>query len=311
MAEFTPHTLVSGMPSASGRDPSLLPRLDGKVLVIKDFTVILSMHPTGRDEIFGQLREAYDGTYTKQFGNGLVRKYESSFGLIAGVTPRIDEYTSLHAGLGERFIKFRVPNPRLKMEQDIIMSAIFMAGKEDGMRAALKEAVTHFLDNTPDDEPEIDKDTARIVTSIALVISRLRGAVVQNEYTGIQHSRATHEMGTRLAKQMVRLWKGLTMYFDGDAAAALRITRKVARGSVVDKRDEIIKVVAHSSAEKASTSGIAVQCRGLSQPTVHRELQDLELLGVVTSRKVKTKNARKWAFSESFRRLLDASSLYD
>lgn len=314
-AEFTPHTLVSGMPTSNGRDPSLLPKLDGKVLVIKDFTVILSMHPTGRDEIFGQLREAYDGTYKKQFGNGLTRDYESSFGLIAAVTNRIDEFGSLHAGLGERFVKYRMPNPKVKMEQDIIMSAIMKAGKEDGMRERLQQCVTEFLDNTPDDEPKVDRATAKTITAIAVVISRLRGYVSLNEYTGVQHSKATFEMGTRLAKQLVRLWKGLVMYF-GNRTEALRIVRHVARGSVVDKRDEVVKVLARLSAEEPDQRtgrAIAEKCQGISGSTVTRELDDLSLLGIVSSSPLKSKtktNAKTRSFTNSFNTLLVASSLY-
>jgi len=311
-AEFTPHTLVSGMPTANGRDPSLLPRLDGKVLVIKDFSVILSMHPTGRDEIFGQLREAYDGTYKKQFGNGLTREYESSFGLIAAVTNRIDEFGSLHAGLGERFIKYRIPSPKVRMEQDIIMSAIMKAGKEDGMRERLKQCVTEFLDNTPDDEPKVDMKTAKIITSIAVVISRLRGSVSINEYTGVQHSKATFEMGTRLAKQLVRLWKGLVMYFQ-DFDEAIRIVRHVARGSVVDKRDEVIKSLVQLSAEKPSRrTGLAIaeKCHGLSRSTVQRELDDLSLLGIVSSSPLKDNKGKSRSFTKEFDTLLQAASLY-
>ncbi len=35
---LTPHVLISGFPSAGGGDPSLIPKLNGKVLTIKDFT---------------------------------------------------------------------------------------------------------------------------------------------------------------------------------------------------------------------------------------------------------------------------------
>lgn len=309
-AEFTPHTLVSGMPSATGQDPSLLPKLADKVLVIKDFTVILSMHPTGRDEIFGQLREAYDGKYTKQFGNGLVREYESRFGLIAGVTNKVDEYASLHAGLGERFLKYRVTPPKLAMEADIILSAIMKAGHEEKMREELKQCVTLFLDNTPDDEPPITDEIAQTITAIAIVISRLRGVVSINEYSGVQHSKAMFEMGTRLAKQLARLWKGLAMYFGPkDIDQAIAIVKRIAMGSVIDKREEVIRnMYKIIDSKPVSRSEISKVCNGVSDSTVARELDELTLLGIVTSSSRKG-SQKHYLFTSDFEAMLAKSKL--
>lgn len=313
-AEFTPHTLVSGMNSAMGVDPSLLPKLDNKVLVVKDFTVILSMHPTGRDEIFGQLREAYDGNYRKQFGNGLTREYEARFGVIAGVTNKVDEYASLHAGLGERFLKYRVKSPPIKMENDIIMSAIMKAGKEQPMRKELKDAVEDFLDNTPEEDPEVTPEVAKTISAIAVVVSRLRGTVSVNEYTGVQHSKAMFEMGTRLAKQLVRLWKGLVMYFGPkDFQEALSLVKRVALGNVVDKREEVIRQLYHVVLDEGrgiTAAGLAKKCKGVSPSTVTRELEDLALLGIASSSARKGKGIKRlWNFTSEFKKMLDTSNL--
>lgn len=310
-AEFTPHTLVSGMPSATGVDPSLLPKLDNKVLVIKDFTVILSMHPTGRDEIFGQLREAYDGKYTKQFGNGLVRQYNSKFGMIAGVTNKVDEYASLHAGLGERFLKCRVYAPALSMESDIIMSAIMKSGKEDGMRSELRSAVESFLDNIPAEDPDVTQEVAETITAVAIVVSRLRGTVSLNEYTGVQHSKAMFEMGTRLAKQLARLWKGLYLYFN-NGFDALRIVKRVALGSVVDKREEVVRRLydlLRAEGKPVSRTTISKACSGISDSTVARELDELALLGITTS-SARKGNAKHWSFTAEFTKMLERSKLF-
>ena len=60
-SSLTTHALISGGNFHDGIDPSLIPRLDGKVMIIKDFTSILAMRDTEKDEIFGILRDAYDG----------------------------------------------------------------------------------------------------------------------------------------------------------------------------------------------------------------------------------------------------------
>ena len=67
LSSLTQHTLISGL-KTKGDDPSLLPKLDGKVLVIKDFTTVLSGRRDVRTEICGQLRDIYDGFCEKSFG---------------------------------------------------------------------------------------------------------------------------------------------------------------------------------------------------------------------------------------------------
>ena len=69
ISTLTPQTLISGLKGFDKID--LLPNLDGKVLVIKDFTSILSKKPEDQTAIFADLREAYDGYLEKSFGSGV------------------------------------------------------------------------------------------------------------------------------------------------------------------------------------------------------------------------------------------------
>ena len=70
ISNLTPSTLVSGLKIDKGPEPSLLPKLNDKLVVLKDFTSVLSMRSENQQEILAQLREAYDGQYTKIFGTG-------------------------------------------------------------------------------------------------------------------------------------------------------------------------------------------------------------------------------------------------
>jgi len=80
---------------------SLLPCLSGKLLVIKDFGSILSLRDDTCREIYGQLREVYDGAYCKEWGNGQKLYWKGKVGIVAAVTPRIDQQHSLHSSLGK------------------------------------------------------------------------------------------------------------------------------------------------------------------------------------------------------------------
>jgi len=89
LSSFTEKTLNSGMipkDPNSKRDFSLLPKLDAKVLVIKDFTVIIKDRRDVVSNIMGQLRDMYDGKSKRAFGTGKDTLYTSKFGILAGVT---------------------------------------------------------------------------------------------------------------------------------------------------------------------------------------------------------------------------------
>jgi hypothetical protein len=109
LSKLTEKTLVSGYrdPTNRGKDPSILPELNNKVLIIKDLAPLLSMRQESRNAIISDLRDAYDG-FTDQ-GKGNVGKvaYESRFTLLSASTLAIERTNSVDQELGERFVKFR------------------------------------------------------------------------------------------------------------------------------------------------------------------------------------------------------------
>lgn len=109
LSSLTPQTLLSGF-ERKGEPASLLLQIgEFGVLAFKDLTTVLTMHREARGQIIGQLREVADGKTEKSFGNGLRIEWAGKLGLIAGVTPIIDEQHSFLAVMGERFLLYRMP----------------------------------------------------------------------------------------------------------------------------------------------------------------------------------------------------------
>ena len=77
ISDLTMNTLVSGKKGAS-----LLPRLDKKIIVMKDFTTILSKRPDDLKIIMGHLREVYDGKFVKSYGTGDTVNWTGHVGLL-------------------------------------------------------------------------------------------------------------------------------------------------------------------------------------------------------------------------------------
>ncbi len=86
---LSPRRLISGARVEGDCDSSLLPKLDGNILFIKDFTTILTLPAGERREILGTLRDIYDGYSSKEFGHLGHVSIRSRFGMIAGVNPAV------------------------------------------------------------------------------------------------------------------------------------------------------------------------------------------------------------------------------
>jgi hypothetical protein len=75
LSSLTSKTLISGKIHKNKEGDQevkvfgLAQKLNGQVLLIKDFTIILDLPAAERGEIFAQLRDLYDGYIEKGFGN--------------------------------------------------------------------------------------------------------------------------------------------------------------------------------------------------------------------------------------------------
>lgn len=327
ISSLTPHALVSGANLSGGGDPSLIPKLNGKVLAVKDFTTILQTHPNVRDEIFGQLRDCYDGKFEKIFGNGVFRRYESRFGIIAGVTPSIDAYASLSQGLGERFLKYRMDDNIVHRDEAArIMRAMRNVNREVAMRKELLGAAQQFLarkvSKKPEELPHVSEELGARIVSLAMLVSRMRGVVNRDKYnSGMLLSKASYEIGTRLAKQITKLILGIAIYFGNTDAGEVeyKIAAKVGIGSVPDRVEELIRTLylafpgGDPGVEKGlKTKEILEVIRSSTTSTIFRSVQDMAMLGLVQSRTGMDDNgAHFWSLSPEMRKLIQESGVYE
>lgn len=101
---------VPGQKSKGKKKPQLLDQLDGKTVVIKDLTTLLSGRDDKVKKVLGELQSIYDGEFSKATGTVGVLRSKSVFALIACVTPaairRHRQYMSM---IGGRFLTFRLP----------------------------------------------------------------------------------------------------------------------------------------------------------------------------------------------------------
>lgn len=186
---------------------SMLSQADGKILVVKDLSPLLTEDYKELKSILGILRSAYDGTFTKNFGNIGRIKIDCRFGLIAAVTDAIDNHSIMDAELGQRFIGYRMPAISLKDERAICKAILDY--KESKLNAVLQEAAYEMLDREPK-EPSITKKQADTIMYAAEMIALARTAIKRDKYTHDANV-SRPERTARLHLQLIALAKGVAM----------------------------------------------------------------------------------------------------
>jgi len=315
VSTVTPHALISGFnaPGTKG-DASLIPKLDGKVLVIKDFTAIMGAKDQEKEEIFSILRDAYDGTCGKFFGNGVERAYKSRFTIIAAVTPMIYDMGYRHAQLGERFLKFSVAdNLSHPDEYAIISRAIDNTDRESKMKKEIRDVVREFVNRSLKgtvlpDIPPVLKD--RIIW-LGRFGARMRGTVSRDSYRNeIMTSRPSAEVGSRLGIQLAKLARSLAMLHKRDHVTEddFIIVKKVMLDTVMQRTEDVLRTL-HIAWDRGpvSTNELAKMTK-YPVATVLRLLQDLHVLDIVV--RTGSSYKHKWRVSDYVHECITNCGLY-
>jgi len=310
ISTLTSKSLISGSNFGQGADPSLIPLLDGRVLVVKDFTAILSMNVTEQQEIFGMLRDAYDGESKKRFGNGIERHYRSKFGILAAVTPKIQQFVEGNTSLGERFLRWHnfIPHNTTK-RLEYVSKAIDNEGKEDQMREELREVGRSILGFKGYKVPAFTDVFKKKLMALAEVIAHLRGAVYRDQYTkDIMHG-ADVELGTRLAKQLMKLLRGVCMFKGTEEITNehYKMAIQVAKSSVTEKKyNAVHAIIKYRDKEEITLSTISKHVK-LPVNTCNLLMGDLESLRIV--KKVENGNSPAFEITKNFEKILDISGI--
>ena len=208
VSRLSKNSLISGFrPKGDlNDDPSFITELDGKLLVIKDFTCILQGPREERDAVVGQLRDIFDGRCSKVFGNIGFKEYLSKFNILLAVTSVIDGFYSVNTQLGERFITRR----EYGRNRESITNRAFeniIRGRSNQYMNGMKSQTISFVESLPNVKiGEIDWpiDMRRRAVTGADLIATCRSHVLRGSDGRSIASRPSPEVGTRLVTQIVQ-----------------------------------------------------------------------------------------------------------
>ena len=164
---------------------------------------MLSMHREARAQIISQLREIADGRTEKSFGNGLRLEWEGKLGLVAGVTPIIDEQHAFLAVMGERFVLYRMPEVS---RPEIARRSLARRGREDELRTRISSLIAEFLAQFRNvGYLELPDRFTEPLIALADIVTRARSGVARDYQTRDILYLPEPEAPTRFAKQIAQL----------------------------------------------------------------------------------------------------------
>ena len=283
----TPKAFASGLRTTkndSANTPnSLLYRLKEKgqtCLLLKEFTSVLTMHPSERDDVIGQYRDILDGNLYKDFGTGVRIKWEGRLGMLAGVTPQIEHSWSAQRQLGDRWVYVRPKVPSdMDSRIDIARSAIQGNSIDEQRRTNLRAEVQEHLQVASKKKPmKLNKNIELNLAEKANFLAMIR-TPIQRDATKDIVGDPQPEGPARLAKtfgqlaQTIALIRGHKKIEQSDLTALDRVVRDTAPS-------DRLKVWVALSAGHITVKEI-IESTKLRETTVRRAVEELDLIGCI------------------------------
>lgn len=309
ISDVTENTLLSGARSATGETSLLLRLGDSFVVVMKDFTTLLSKQKDTRDRIMGQLREVYDGYLRKETGLGVTiewgkkeAKLRSVF--IMATTEAIYRVQAEFAELGARGLNYVLPNldkaSRKRMAKVAMANARAQdTGGQARLQAMVAEYVRSIVTTMPAEPAPLPDDLADFIVDAAEFATAAR-SIVARDFKGDVQLVLSPENPARVATQLQAVATILIHMNGGSTAPWIKETVGALAVDCVPKQlKEVLRFLAvHPAVTKAGAS----QRTGYPPERCESWLDDLCMLKVARKRKVG--NAWYYSMGEDYRQLL-------
>ena len=317
---LTKTSLISGRNIDEDSDPSILPRLDSKCLVIKDLTMLLTANAGAQEETFGTLRDAYDASISVQYGNGVIREYSNlRFSWLSGVTDIIQSFNKSDAG--ERFLRVDIVDPNF--DEGLQIRKALKNLSKDNYSDHLRAATLGFIQfmwgqdyekRLPDlSDSDIDK-----LEGIAQVIAYMRTKVKKGRDGDVEY-RVRKEVGTRVAKQLGKLIQMLCVTFQKDSLSEDEFNDyilKVAIDTCTSIQTEItMQLMKFYKSTKGCTVEMLADKLQLGKSTISGHLPNMQEVGFVEYSKrdnmsgARGRNLMLWKPTNKFTKLWNQSGL--
>ncbi len=286
-------SLMSHTPKkeAEGGTGGILRKMGNRgILILKDFTSVLSRPYEARQEILAALREIYDGYWIRSSGadGGRTTEWEGRITIIGASTSEYDRHYGVISQMGERFMLVRLDGRRNRREKG--RQARDNSEHEVQMRAELSECVTGLLEAVePESLPALTVEDEDRLLDVADIATLMRTPARRED--GVFLGMYEPEQPTRFLKQLKQLVRG-GMAIGLSREAAMRAAMRCARDSIEQRRLAIMLALLE---EKAMQREDIVKAAHIPRSTVARALEELEDLELTQRGRI---NDKLWKLSD-------------
>lgn len=312
---LTQNAFISGeRPTKKQKVHDLLPLLDKKCLIIKDWTAIFSLDEKMTKKLLGDLVGIYDKEFAKFSSRRGNITYTSAFSQLGCITPAtLNKHTQYMNMVGPRFLCYIIPDIGSEIEKHIfakIFSGVSRSEQEDELRLRVSTYLEQLKENQFEIEPFSDPVKAFLQKS-AKLIACCRGVVViqsqkmiNDEGKSITYYEVQDiqiEQPWRSVQQISSLAKYLAFIAGKKEVGVdeLRIIKDVVLSSMPANRAEALKNIIKSDGEvtaKVLSDGI-----DKSVKTSRRLLDELTALKVLNKVKNTANLANDYFIDSYFR----------
>jgi hypothetical protein len=303
LGDINVNSFLSGYGENNGILGNLTEKHSGNgVLLFPDFTGLLTKKYDTRAEIMGQMRQIYDGYYSKSVGNkSEVITWKGKVTCIAAVTPVLENYWGTHRSLGERFLNVRWKQP------DGLLTAEYaerQVDHETEIRDTFEKLVREYVgvlvtgedkerkESVPVSsyEVHIEKDRILGLRDLDFICSILRTNVTRDNKTRKIVDVDEPETPTRIAKSLAMIAKGSATLDHKTSidASDLALSHRVAIDSIDKHRGKVMaemldgKFVDGHIKYEISKEELETKV-DLPPATFKRVLEDLTVLKVIVT----------------------------
>ena len=315
--DLTVNTFASGMKRA-GKETSLLHKINNGIITFKDFTSILSKNKEARGEILKQLRQIYDGDYSKRTGNDADIQWKGKIGALAGCTESIYRFLSEFSDMGDRFIMYNIEQPdRIEQARRALQNTEDMSEKRAHLKACFTSFMTHCIEKTEDAEDvTIDGEVQESLIRVADFATRARSAVLTDFKSGLVDYVPKAEMPGRMIAQLVTLASAFVCI--NRANPHLTPNHPAHKGKITEDEERMLFKTAFDSIPRqrrdaiyplaqylggVSTAGLATKLE-LPTESVKKYLQQVNALGLCTRVKKGGKQGDMWKMKDQWRQIM-------
>ena len=296
---MTENAFCSGFLPSDGSDPNdLLPILDGKCFIVKDYTTLFSLNDETLKKILGDMTSIFDEDFSKFTATRGSVEYSSLFSQIGCITPAvINKHQRYMNQLGARFLSYRVPD--LSEEDE---KAGFAIAWSDTKGISRKEIVkkakiiaSSFLYQLFKKAESIKLKTEsdevkRKINNLARFVARARGTVITKpaQFTNKVGKVVNYyevmdiqvEQPWRAFQQLRELARCLAIVREKDEVGEeeLETIRKVAISSMPTDRAKVLAIFARKREIDSMTLS---EESGMSYRTAQRMLKELVALKIL------------------------------